>query len=119
MKYAYVVERGPTSWGAYIPDLPGCIAVGKSYASVSRMIQKAAQFHIEGLVAAGLPVPKPSSRTDELEVDVPAKTTTGVSFDRRAPSGMLDIFRRTPRRKTVVAAKKSQKRKSVRRRTRR
>lgn len=116
MKYAYVVERGPTSWGAYVPDLPGCIAVGKSYASVSRMIQKAAQFHIEGLVAAGLPVPKPSSRTDELEVDIPSRPRvrrTGV-----ASMLHLDLFRQTPRRKQTVSTKKTSRRKTTRRRTR-
>jgi predicted RNase H-like HicB family nuclease len=60
VKYAFVVERGPSSWGAYVPDLPGCVAVAKSYAAVSRMIKQAALYHVEGLVAAGLPVPKPS-----------------------------------------------------------
>jgi predicted RNase H-like HicB family nuclease len=76
MKYAYVVERGPTSWGAYVPDLPGCVAVAKSYVTVTRLIQEAAQFHVEGLVAAGLPVPKPKSRLDELEVSVPRRRGT-------------------------------------------
>jgi predicted RNase H-like HicB family nuclease/predicted RNA binding protein YcfA (HicA-like mRNA interferase family) len=115
MKYAYVVERGPTSFGAYVPDLPGCVAVGKSYAAVNRMIQRAAQFHIEGLVAAGLPVPKPSSRADELEVDVPSRPRAR----RTGAVSMLDLFRQTPRRKTIVRAKKVSKRKVTRRRTRR
>ena len=49
MKYMVVVEQGPTSWGAYVPDLLGCIAAGESRDEVVELIQEAIEFHLEGL----------------------------------------------------------------------
>lgn len=49
MRYAIVIEKGPTSYGAYVPDLPGCVAVGKSAATYSHSV-------------AGSGMGKPSSR---------------------------------------------------------
>jgi len=49
MRYMVVIEEGPTSFGAYVPDLPGCIAVGESVEEVLQLIQEAIEFHIEGL----------------------------------------------------------------------
>jgi predicted RNase H-like HicB family nuclease len=60
-KYAVVIERGPTSFGAYVPDLPGCIAVGQTKAEVETLIAEAISLHIESLVDHGDPVPEPSS----------------------------------------------------------
>ncbi len=66
--YLVVIERGTTSWGAYVPDLPGCVAVGKSREEVLKLIREAIEFHIEGLQREGLPVPAPSSEGDFVEV---------------------------------------------------
>ena len=63
MKYAVVVEQGETSFGAHVPDLPGCVAVADTRSEVLKLIQEAIQFHIEGLREDGLPVPRPSHRT--------------------------------------------------------
>lgn len=49
--YAVVFERGADSWGAYVPDLPGCIAVAESRAEVLSLIRQAMAFHLEGLQA--------------------------------------------------------------------
>ena len=46
MKYAVVIEEGPTSFGAYVPDLPGCAAAGESRDEVVQLIQEAIEFHI-------------------------------------------------------------------------
>lgn len=70
MQYMVVIEKGPSSYGAHVPDLPGCIAVGQSRDEVLDLIREAIAFHIEGLQEQGLPVPAPSS-TGEL-VDVMA-----------------------------------------------
>ena len=59
MKYAVLIERGPTSFGATVPDLPGCFAVGATRGEVERLIEEAIPFHIAGLKEAGLPVPQP------------------------------------------------------------
>jgi predicted RNase H-like HicB family nuclease len=52
-RYALIIEKGPTSYGAYVPDLPGCVAVGDSEPEVRRLIEEAIDFHIEGLQLAG------------------------------------------------------------------
>lgn len=70
MRYMVVVERGETSWGAHVPDLPGCIAVGETREEALRLIREAVQFHIEGLKQEGLPVPEPSSEGEFVEVGV-------------------------------------------------
>ena len=69
MKYLVVIEHGPTSFGAYVPDLPGCVAVGETQAEVTNLIHEAIEFHVEGLKADGQPVPQPSSTSDLVEVD--------------------------------------------------
>ncbi len=68
MRYMVVVERGEKSWGAHVPDLPGCIAVAESRQEVLRLLREAIDFHIQGLREDGLPVPKPSSESEFVEV---------------------------------------------------
>jgi predicted RNase H-like HicB family nuclease len=60
-KYAVIYERGgegEENWGAYVPDLPGCITTGDTLEEVQRNIQEAIQLHLEELRAEGLPVPE-------------------------------------------------------------
>lgn len=68
MEYLVVVEHGPTSFGAYVPDLPGCVAVGNSREEVLTLIREAIEFHIEGLREEGLAVPSPSSSVEVVSV---------------------------------------------------
>jgi predicted RNase H-like HicB family nuclease len=70
MRYMVVVERGEASWGAHVPDLPGCIAVGETREEALRLIREAIQFHIEGLAQDGHPIPEPSSEGEFVEVGV-------------------------------------------------
>jgi predicted RNase H-like HicB family nuclease len=70
MKYAVIIEKGPTSFGAYVPDLPGCIAVGDTEVEVAQLIREAIDFHIEGLREDGLPVPSPCSHIVYIEPQV-------------------------------------------------
>jgi predicted RNase H-like HicB family nuclease len=60
-EYEVIYEEGPESWGAYSPDLPGCITVGDSRAEVEKLMREAIEFHIEGLRLEGFPVPAPGS----------------------------------------------------------
>ena len=69
MKYLVVVESGPTSFGAYVPDLPGCVAVGATREEVTTLIQEAIEFHIEGMKQDGLPIPTSSSSPELVDVD--------------------------------------------------
>ena len=68
MKYTVIVEQGPTSWGAYVPDLPGCIAAAETRKEVISLIQAAIEFHIEGLLEQGEPIPEPHSFSEVVEV---------------------------------------------------
>lgn len=68
MRYAIVIEKGEGNYGAYVPDLPGCVATGATIEEAQREIQEAIEFHLEGMRADGLPIPEPSSRVDYVEV---------------------------------------------------
>jgi predicted RNase H-like HicB family nuclease len=68
MRYGIVIEKGESSYGAYVPDLPGCVAVGETQEEVEALIREAIQFHIEGLRKEGLPVPEPTSSFEYVEV---------------------------------------------------
>ena len=61
MRYLVVVEEGSSSFGAYVPDLPGCMAVGETREEVLDQIQEAIEFHLEGLKQNGQSIPRPSS----------------------------------------------------------
>ena len=69
MQYTVIVEKGPTSWGAYVPDLPGCVAAGASREEALRLIRDAVEFHVEGLLQQGEPVPQPNSFSELIEID--------------------------------------------------
>ncbi len=68
MRYLVVIERGKTSWGAHVPDLPGCIAAGETREEVVELIREAIDLHIESLRQDGIPVPLPSSEGEFVEV---------------------------------------------------
>jgi len=63
-----VIEKGVASYGAHVPDLPGCIAVGQNREEVLGLIREAIEMHIEGLKEAGQPVPMPSSVSEYVSV---------------------------------------------------
>jgi predicted RNase H-like HicB family nuclease len=67
MKYLVVIEKGPTSFGAYVPDLPGCVAVAKTRRQVKRLIREAIQLHIEDMRAHGDSIPKPTAAGEMVE----------------------------------------------------
>jgi predicted RNase H-like HicB family nuclease len=68
MRYLVVVEKGPTSFGAYVPDLPGCVAVGDTREEVLTLIREAIEIHLEGMTEDGQPIPPPSSSSELVEV---------------------------------------------------
>jgi predicted RNase H-like HicB family nuclease len=67
MRYAVVIERASNNFSAYVPDLPGCGATGRTVAATENEIREAIRFHIEGLKADGLPVPAPTSIAEYVE----------------------------------------------------
>jgi predicted RNase H-like HicB family nuclease len=68
MDYVVIIEKGNSSFGAYVPDLPGCVAVGETREEAMKLIREAIEFHIEGLKEDGLPVPVPSSTIQTVRV---------------------------------------------------
>lgn len=60
--YLVVVARGETSWGAWAPDLPGCVAVGESADEAIELMRGAVTMHLESMRDAGEPVPPPTSQ---------------------------------------------------------
>jgi predicted RNase H-like HicB family nuclease len=69
MQYLVVIERGQNSFGAYVPDLPGCVAAGETREEVATLIQEAIELHIEDLRAQGQQVPSPHSSGELVSVD--------------------------------------------------
>ena len=62
MKYRVIIEKGPKSYGACVPDLPGCIAVGTTRREVMNLMKEAIDFHLEGLLLQREPAPLPKAR---------------------------------------------------------
>jgi predicted RNase H-like HicB family nuclease len=69
MHYLVVVEQGQNSFGAYVPDLPGCIAAAESKEEVLTLIREAIELHIEDLKETGQPIPPPCSSGEVIEVE--------------------------------------------------
>ncbi|MDO8684606.1 MAG: type II toxin-antitoxin system HicB family antitoxin [Armatimonadota bacterium] len=67
-KYIVVYEHTENNWSAYSPDVPGCMATGKTRDKVERNFKDALAFHIEGLKADGLPVPESTSETGRVSI---------------------------------------------------
>jgi predicted RNase H-like HicB family nuclease len=68
MRYAIVVEKGPASYGAYVPDLPGCVASAETKGEVLKLIREAIEFHLGGMREEGLAIPEPSSTAEYVEI---------------------------------------------------
>jgi predicted RNase H-like HicB family nuclease len=69
MRYMVVIERGGSSWGAHVPDLPGCVSVGESREEVVTLIREAVELHIEDLRRQGLAIPKPASEGTFVDIE--------------------------------------------------
>ena len=68
MRYLVVVEKGPTSFGAYVPDLPGCVAAAETRDEALALIREAIELHIDDLRQSGQRVPPPSSTGEVIEI---------------------------------------------------
>ena len=67
MRYMVVIEKGPKSYGAFVPDLPGCVAAAETEVEALELIQEAIQLHLDDLRASGQPIPKPASKSTFVE----------------------------------------------------
>ena len=67
MRYAMIIEKGERNYSAYLPDMPGCIATGRTVEEVKRRMREAVELHLRGLREDGLPIPNPTSMADYVE----------------------------------------------------
>ena len=70
MRFLVVIEKGESSHGAYVPDLPGCVAVADTREAVVKLIREAIDFHLEDLREKGEAPPEPSSQAEMIDVEV-------------------------------------------------
>lgn len=68
MRYLVVIEKGGNSFGAYVPDLPGCAVVGETREEALRLIREAVELHISSMREQGNPLPEPASSTEYVQV---------------------------------------------------
>lgn len=68
MRYAIVIEKATHNYAAYVPDLPGCVATGKTIEETETQIQEAIKFHLHGMREDGLSIPKPSSKIKYVDI---------------------------------------------------
>ncbi len=73
MKYFVVFEKAEDNYAAYVPDLPGCVAVGDTPEEVEREIREAIEFHLEGMREEQLAIPDPSSWAKSIDVQVTSR----------------------------------------------
>ena len=69
-RYPIIIEKTKSNYSAYCPDLPGCVATGKSVSETFDRAKKAIRFHLDGMKKDGLPIPPPSSKVEYIEISV-------------------------------------------------
>jgi len=69
MKYTMIIEEGENNYSTYLPDLPGCVATAKTIEELKQLMHEAVEFHIQGMIEDGLPIPEPNSHVEYIEID--------------------------------------------------
>jgi predicted RNase H-like HicB family nuclease len=69
-EYTVVYEKGPQNWSAYSPDVPGCVAAAETREELEVLFREALEFHLEGLIEDGEPLPEPTCETGKVLVRV-------------------------------------------------
>jgi predicted RNase H-like HicB family nuclease len=64
LKYLIIIEKANDNFSAYLPDVPGCIATGKTIIETKKNITEALFMHLQGLTEDGVPSPKPKAKAD-------------------------------------------------------
>lgn len=67
-EYVVIFERANGNWSAYVPDLPGCVAAGKTREETDQLIREAIEFHIEGLKMDGISIPEPTTEAGRVSI---------------------------------------------------
>ena len=94
-RYLIMIEATSTGFSTYSPDLPGCVATGRTREEVEREMREAIEFHLEGLRLAGEPVPEPGTEASCYEI----VDTNAGNIDRCGFCGYKDANNLGHRRK--------------------
>lgn len=68
MRYTIIIEKAKNNYSAYVPDLPGCIATGKTIDETKRIMEEAIALHLQGMREDGDPIPEPTTTALVVEV---------------------------------------------------
>ncbi len=68
MKYVVVIKKAGKNYSAYLPDVPGCVAAGDTPEETLKLLAEALKMHLNGLREDGLPIPKPTTKTDYIAI---------------------------------------------------
>ena len=71
MRYTILIEKAENNYAAYVPDVPGCVATGRTLAEVKQQIQEALLFHLEGMLEDSEPIPQATTLYDYVEIKLP------------------------------------------------
>jgi predicted RNase H-like HicB family nuclease len=74
MKYCAIIVKSPRNWGAYVPDLPGCVATAPTSEAAERAIREAIEFHLQGLAEDGGQIPEASAYAIDVDVSAAARS---------------------------------------------
>lgn len=70
-RFLVIIEQGETSYGAYSPDLPGCVAVGKTRQEVEENMRTAIEMHVQGMIEDGEPIPSSHNDAEYMNISIP------------------------------------------------
>lgn len=68
-RFLIVIEKAERNYSAYSPDLPGCVATGKTRDQAARNMHRAIEMHVHGMLEDKLPVPKPGSSAEYIAIE--------------------------------------------------
>jgi predicted RNase H-like HicB family nuclease len=70
-RFLVIIEKGDTSYGAYCPDLPGCVAVGRTREEVEQNMREAIAMHIQGMIEENEPIPSSHNDAEYMDISLP------------------------------------------------
>lgn len=70
-RFLVIIEPGSHNYSAYVPDLPGCIATGKTLEEVKRNMRAAIGMHLEGMLEDNEPIPSSASLAEYMDIPLP------------------------------------------------
>jgi predicted RNase H-like HicB family nuclease len=75
-RFLIVIEKANGNYSAYSPDLPGCVATGKTKKVVEQRIHEAIELHIRGMIEDGIPIPPTHSVAEYIAISKNAVTSS-------------------------------------------